>query len=133
MSRIWEAIKQARLERSQEKDATAAPDGQAAGPLERRSRLRHAHQADLLVYGSGEDKQPFHEEGATVDASDYGCRLVLDTAVAPGQRLFLTNTGNQAEQECRVVHVSHREHGKIRVGVEFSQSARNFWNSSATQ
>ncbi len=133
MSRIWEAIKQARQERSDRASEIDAGRGHALTPPERRSGLRRAHQADLLVYGSGEDKQPFHEEAATVDASDSGCLLLLDMPVTPGQRLFLTNTGNQAEQECRVVHVSRRAQGKIRVGLAFSHSAGQFWNLAVHQ
>src|SRR5271170_4963407 len=118
MSRIWEAIKQARRERSQEETGEREAGREDRWlPAERRSVMRRAHQADLLVYGSGEDKQPFHEEASTVDASDNGCLLVLHSVVAPGQRLFLTNAGTQAEQECRVVHVSRRAQGPLRVGV----------------
>ena len=130
MSRIWEAIKQARLERSQRRSRGSAarrPQG------ERRANSRRAHEAELLVYGSGDDAQPFHEGAPTVDASDTGCLLMLETPVAPGQRLFLTNATNQAEQECRVVHVSEREHGKIRVGVEFRQAAHHFWALAESQ
>ena len=134
MSRIWEAIKQARRERSQEE----AGEPQAGRdepwmPVERRSFMRRSHQADLLVYGSGEDKQPFHEEAATLDASDNGCLMVLHTIVAPGQRLFLTNAGTQAEQECRVVHVNRRAQGTLRVGVEFSHPVSHFWNLAGTR
>jgi hypothetical protein len=128
LSRIWDAIKQAQRERSRDgagERATGREEGRT--PSERRSGLRHAHEAALLVYGSGADKQPFHEEAQTVDANENGCLLVLEKAVAPGQRLFLTNVRNQAEQECRVVHVGRRARGKIRVGVEFSRAARNFW------
>jgi len=128
MSRIWEAIKQARRERSLgETGERQAGREETWLPAERRSVMRRAHQADLLIYGSGEDKQPFHEEAATLDASDHGCLLVLHTIVAPGQRLFLTNAGTQAEQECRVVHVNRRAQGTLRVGVEFSQPASHFW------
>ena|ERR1700679_1865552 len=125
MSRIWEAIKQARWQRSQE-DANATSPRRERGQ-ERRAAFRHAHQAEILLYGLDADKQPFHEEVATIDANDNGCLLVSETVMTPGQRLFLTNTRNQAEQECRVVHVSGRLRGKVRVGVEFSQPAHHFW------
>ena len=98
---------------------------------ERRTVSRQPHQAPLLVYGSGADAQPFHEEAETIDANENGCLMVLEKALTPGQRLFLTNARNQAEQECRVVHVGHRTHGRARVGVEFSTP--NFWNPAGTR
>ncbi|MGD0957129.1 MAG: PilZ domain-containing protein [Candidatus Acidiferrales bacterium] len=119
---IWEALKQAQRQRSLASTATS--------DLDRRRSLRQPHAATLLVYGSGADKQPFHEEAETINTSEHGCELALDTCVARGQRLFLTNTCNQAEQECRVVYVSRRGRGKIRVGVAFPAPAPEFWRVS---
>jgi PilZ domain len=130
MSRIWEAIKQARWQRA--RNDAAADSTRREGERERRSAFRHVHQAEILLYGLDGDRQPFHEEVATIDASDHGCLLVSETAMTPGQRLFLTNTRNHAEQECRVVHVSGRLRGKIRVGVQFSQAAHHFWAPAGT-
>jgi hypothetical protein len=50
--------------------------------------------------------------------------------VSCGQRLFLTNTRNQAERECRVVHVGRRVRGKARVGVTFLAPSPDFWRLS---
>jgi hypothetical protein len=121
LSRIWEALKQAQAQRS--KPRAKALD------RERRRSLRRPLAAPLLVYGSGADKQPFHEEAETINASENGCQLALDTSVARGQRLFLTNTRNQAEQECRVVHASRRGKGKTCVGVAFLAAAPEFWRA----
>jgi hypothetical protein len=130
LSRIWEALRQA--ERQKARSAEGAAAGDRAGenaPLEadRREGLRHAHSVSLLIYGSDADKQPFHEEAETIDAHENGCSLTLETLVERGQRLFLTNMRNQAEQECRVVHVGKRAHGKARVGIEFVAPAPRFW------
>ena len=84
----------------------------------------------LIVRGQSADKQPFHEEVETINASEHGCQLALDTCVARGQRLLLTNTRNQAEQECRVIHASRRGRSKIRVGVAFPAPAPEFWRTS---
>jgi hypothetical protein len=81
----------------------------------------------LLIYGSNSDRQPFHEESETIDANENGCLLLLENIVARGQRLFLTNTRNQAEQECRVVYIAKRSAGKARVGVEFLKPSPQFW------
>jgi hypothetical protein len=117
LSRIWQALKQAERERV----ADTAHDH------DRRGGLRHQHQVSLLIYGSDADKQPFHEEAETIDAHDQGCSLSMETVVADGQRLFLTNMRNQAEQECRVVHVGKRVQGRARVGLEFVAPTPEFW------
>lgn len=130
MSRIWEALKQAERQRSRAngRDAESSrSNGRGIEESDRRSDLRHPHQATLLVYGSDVDKQPFHEETETLDANDEGCLLALETVVVHGQRLFLTNMRTQAELECRVVHVGQRIKGKTRVGVAFSSPAPDFW------
>ena len=140
MSRIWQALKQAEAERARVVTAQNAPsieesesEGRSFGPLdsshadERRKGLRHAHDVVVLVYGSGAGKHPFHEECETIDANDRGCLLTLESAVSRGQRLFLTNTGNQAELECRVVYIGRRVEGKARVGIEFLKPSPEFW------
>jgi hypothetical protein len=130
MSRIWDAIKQARRQRLE--NAGSGNESRLARP-ERRAAVRRAHRADVLIYGLHADRQPFHEQVPTIDDTERGCLLVSETTVTPGQRLFLTNTGNQAEQECRVVHVSERVHGKIRVGIAFPVAASHFWNPAETR
>jgi hypothetical protein len=128
LSRIWEALKQA--EQPGARAAGRAPGSEEDHSDERRKRLRHAHAVPLLVYGADVNKQPFHEETQTIDANEDGCLLAIETAVANGQRLFLINMRNQAEQECRVVRVGRRVRGQIRVGVEFLRPAPHFWRAS---
>jgi hypothetical protein len=130
LSRIWDALKQAERQRSRSGDRAAAVDranNSAQTDADRREGLRHAHNVSLLIYGSDADKQPFHEEAETIDAHENGCSLALETVVVRGQRLFLTNMRNQAEQECRVIHVGRRVHGKARVGIEFVTPTPQFW------
>ena len=131
MSRIWEALKQAQQERSRERPAPAEdPAGASVDPAadsDHRHGLRHPHVVPVLVYGSGLDKQPFHEEVDTVDAGENGCLLVIETSVVRGQRLFLTNTRTQAEQECRVVHTRTLPSGKMRIGLVFCAPSPRFW------
>jgi hypothetical protein len=140
MSRIWQALRQAEQERARatvpqpgpdieemEREPVADESSLGAKDSERRKGLRHTHETTLLVYGSDAEKQPFHEHSETIDANEEGCLLTLGSAVSRGQRLFLTNTRNQAEQECKVVYVGRRTRGKIRVGVEFTHPAPHFW------
>jgi hypothetical protein len=151
MSRIWQALRTAERERAHarasqpgggdivtipdidsatsvapEEEASVAPSIQELDVDQRRG-LRHAHETIVLVYGSGLDKQPFHEESETIDANENGCLLSLASEVARGQRLVLTNMRNSAEQECRVVYVGRKNEGKVRVGVEFVKPAPHFW------
>jgi hypothetical protein len=129
LSRIWEALKQAQRERSRERESAAATE--EANDQDHRTGLRHPHIVPVLVYGSSVDKQPFHEEVNTIDAGEHGCLIVLETPVVRGQRLFLTNTRTQAEQECRVVHARALGSGKTRVGLVFVTPAPRFWLHSS--
>lgn len=128
MSRIWEAIKQAERQRSLSR---LGGRGEKPVPLvpDRRRILRHGYSVQVLVYGSDVEKQPFHEQAETVDANKDGCLLALESIVARGQRLFLINMRNQAEQECRVAHVGERAQGRARVGIEFVHPASYFWRT----
>jgi hypothetical protein len=130
VSRIWQALKQAERDRNRSVEsapAAHAPTDSVHEGDDRRGGLRHTHQVSLLIYGSDADKQPFHEEAETIDAHENGCSLNMESSVVDGQRLFLTNMRNQAEQECRVVHVGKRVRGKARVGIEFTAPAPQFW------
>jgi len=138
VSRIWDALKEA------EKDkARANPRGRSGHPLkdgaDRRKSARWNQPVPVLIYGSDADKQPFHEETETLDINEDGCAFPLETHVVRGQALFLTNTRNQAERECRIVHIGKRLHGKCRVGVNFLRPGTNpslpghspdFWQES---
>ncbi|MFZ3201961.1 MAG: hypothetical protein ACLQMT_02595 [Candidatus Acidiferrales bacterium] len=128
MSRIWEAIKRAERQRSRASLAARAENLAPCAP-DRRKILRYAYFMPVLVYGSDVDKQPFHEQVETIDANKNGCLLALDSIVARGQRLFLINMRNQAEQECRVAHVGERAQGRARVGIEFLHPASYFWRA----
>jgi hypothetical protein len=130
LSRIWDALKQAERQRSRLGDrapAAARASDSAQKGTDRRGNLRHEYNVTLLIYGSDADKEPFHEEAETIDAHENGCSLTLEAVVARGQRLYLTNMRNQAEQECRVIHVSRRVRGKARVGIEFVVPSPQFW------
>jgi hypothetical protein len=131
LSRIWEALKHAQQERSRGRSAPANDASDSIADPDRRLGLRHPHIVRVLVYGSGVDKQPFHEEVDTIDAGLSGCLLVIETPVVRGQRLFLTNTRTQAEQECRVVHSHVLSSGKTRVGLVFCAPSPHFWLRSS--
>ncbi len=129
MSRIWNALKEAERERARASLRRRAETLEKETG-ERRPSPRSVHRVPVLVYGSDSEKQPFHEEAYTLDVNDCGCLLSLATLVSTGQRLVLTNTRNQAEHECRVVHVGKRANGKAHISVEFLRPAPEFWLDS---
>lgn len=128
MSRIWNALKQAEEERARAPrgrvhTAERVPDSSD----ENSGVFRSKREFSLLVYGSGVDKQPFHEEAQAREANEAGCSISLETPVALGQRLYLVNANNQDEVECRVIRVGKLVQGKRQVGVEFLRAAPRFW------
>jgi|HubBroStandDraft_5_1064220.scaffolds.fasta_scaffold142990_2 hypothetical protein len=124
VSRILDAMKQSEKERLRENKKSRAEKPQNDG-ADRRKSKRWAQPVPVLVYGSDTEKQPFHEKAETIDINDDGCQLALESAVAAGQHLFLTNMRNRLERECVVVHVAKRVHGKARVGVNFLRPLRD--------
>jgi hypothetical protein len=143
MSRIWQALRQAERERRglgpeegpdieqmEREPLSDEEEPRLTRGSDRRKEERAYHQTTVLVYGSDAEKQPFHEQCETVDANETGCLLMLASGVSRGQRLFLTNMRNQAEQECRVVHVGRKVQGKTRVGIEFVRPAPLFWRKA---
>ena len=128
MSRIWDALKAAQPFRAR---ASQRRNEEHPGPQRRDQRTTRRVQLNvpLFVYGSNSDNQPFHEEAYTLDLNDGGCLVSLVTEVVPGQRLCLTNTENQAERECRVIHISKRVQGRLHIGIGFLQSGPQFWEN----
>ncbi len=128
VSRIWDALKAAEQHRARAIERTEERELET-----HRGDRRHSKRVELnvplFVYGANVFKQPFHEEAFTLDLNDGGCLMSLAEEVFLGQRLCLTNTENQAERECRVVHVSKRFQGRLRIGVTFFQADPEFWQS----
>jgi hypothetical protein len=136
VSRIWEALKEAEKDKARSRNASghAKKDGR-----ERRKSARWAQPVPVLIYGSDAERQPFHEETETLDINEDGCAFSLETTVVRGQALFVVNMRNQAERECRVVHIGKRASGKTRVGINFLKPGTNpslpghdpdFWQNS---
>jgi hypothetical protein len=136
VSRIWEALKEAEKDKARSRQSRGIPKKDGS---ERRKSERWAQLVPVLIYGSDADKQPFHEETETLDINEDGCAFPLNTPVVRGQALFITNMRNQAERECRVVHIGKRANGKTKVGINFLKPGTNpslpghdpdFWQNS---
>ncbi|HYA89834.1 MAG TPA: PilZ domain-containing protein [archaeon] len=128
MSRIWDALKEAEHEKSRE-GSHGRSTHSAKSTSERRRSKRALQFVPVLVYGSDAEKQPFHEEAETLEVSEHGCLLSMESEVSRGQRLFLSNMSNQEEQECRVVHVGRRVRAKAKVALEFLRPSPRFWRN----
>jgi PilZ domain len=126
LSRIWNALRQAEKDRAREA-RSRAPSKVESEPVNRRKSPRSKPPVTLLVYGSGVDKQPFHEQADILNANERGCLISLESQVARGQRLFLVNLSNQDELECRVVRLGKLQQGKRQVALEFLRPAPEFW------
>jgi PilZ domain len=132
VSRIWRALREAESYKARSTPRASTTRSsiyeiRSREAADRRSSKRTIQTILLLVYGSDEDKQPFHEESETLDIAENGCSFLIEAPVSAGQRLFLANTVNQAELQARVVHVGRRSRGKARIGVEFLRAAPEFW------
>ena len=131
MSRIWDALKEAEQEKARRQGGEIfdkpREKSSEKNPHERRGSRRKLLRVPVLVYGRDAEQQPFHEEAYTLEVNENGALMSLEAAVARGQRLFLVNMRNQAEQECRVIRVGRPIRGKAQVAIQFCDPAPHFW------
>jgi hypothetical protein len=95
-----------------------------------RAGKRMSLHVPVLVYGWSHDESSFHEETSTVLVNASGGLLTLNSKVALGDTIFITNKATRQEQECRVAYVASDAHGKLRVGASFKRPAPHFWRIS---
>ena len=76
----------------------------------------------------GTDKrEPFSESTKTVMVHGNGAVIKLNSALAPGQLLFLTNERTKKEVVCQVVKSKNRRNVSGYVELEFTEPALGFW------
>jgi hypothetical protein len=126
MSKLFEALKHAEMVRSGKVTANSPGDAAVEVPDRRRSR-RWSLDVPVYVYGHGPGKEPFHEEAHTLHVNANGALLLLSVPVRNGQKLYLTNTLTQKEQDCQVVFLGTKRSRTIEAGVAFSLSNPDFW------
>jgi len=123
MSKIFEALKRAELLRAQR------PDTQTVGPsavtyTDRRISNRTYVRIPLFIYGHTPGGDPFYEETYTIAVNGAGGLISMTSGVQPGQRLVITNEGNDQTQECVVVSIA--PYGSY-VGLKFPTPTPQFW------
>jgi hypothetical protein len=126
MSRIFEALKHAQLVRAGKISAQSPAAGAVEVPDRRRSR-RWTLDIPVYVYGHGQGKEPFHEEAHTLHVNANGALLLLSVPVKKGQKLLLTNTLTQREQDCRVVFIGTKRSRTVEAGIAFPLTNPDFW------
>jgi hypothetical protein len=131
MSRIFEALRHAELVRSGKAESLAPAADAVEVPDRRRSR-RWSIDIPVYVYGHGSGKETFHEEAHTLHISANGALLLLSVPIRKGQKLLLTNTLNQREQDCQVVFLGTRRTRTVEAGVVFLSPHPDFWQVPAT-
>jgi len=85
----------------------------------------------VLVYGRGEDEEPFQEETNVRVLNLRGGLITLVTRVEPGQHLVLLNLATEEDQPCRVAFVCEQHLDRSIVGIQFCRFAQEFWHIDA--
>ena len=76
----------------------------------------------------GSDKrEPFSESTKTVLVFGNGAVIRLQSSVAPGQLLFLTNEKTKKEVVCQVVKSKNYQNVSGYVELEFTEPVAGFW------
>ena len=81
----------------------------------------------VLVYGRGEDEEPFQEETTVRVLNLRGGLITLATRVEPGQHLVLINLATEEDHPCRVAFVGELHLGRNIIGIQFCRFAQEFW------
>ena len=123
MSKIFETLKRVEMWRAERK-ATKAAGASTVGGTDRRMTSRIYVHIPLFIYGYTPAGDPFHEESHTIAVNGAGGLISMTSGVLPGQRLVVTNEGNDQTQECVVVSV--RSYGS-QIAVKFPNPMPQFW------
>src|SRR5271170_5038178 len=118
----------------------AAPDALSARPTSAAAPSNEAAskpqpvalEVSVTVNGArtldGSDKrEPFSESTKTVLVFGNGAVIRLQSSVAPGQLLFLTNEKTKKEVVCQVVKSKNYKNVSGYVELEFTESVVGFW------
>ena len=124
MSKIFEALKRAEWLRTERKTNNTVGEA-SSRDADRRMTTRIYVRIPLFIYGYTPAGDPFYEETYTIAVNEGG-GLISPTScgVQPGQRLVVTNEGNDQTQECIVVSVRPRDR---HIALKFPHPIPQFW------
>jgi hypothetical protein len=106
---------------------TKMTETSTAEHTDRRATNRIDAHIPLFVYGSLLSGDPFYEETITISINGTGGLILMVSSVQPGQRIMLTNQGNDQTQECVVVSVATQPAGSY-VAFKFPTPMPQFWH-----
>jgi hypothetical protein len=126
MSRIYDAIKNARESRSKSGLNQTDVLGEMELP-ERRIAPRLELDIDLTVYGHSDEAGTFYEQATAISGNANGGVFLVAIPVTEGQELLLINNRASQEQICTVVGVRIRDIRTSEVSANFPQPNDEFW------
>ena len=97
---------------------------------DRRATSRIDVHLPLFIYGSLPGGDPFYEETFTISINGTGGLILMASSVQPGQRIMITNQGNDQTQECVVASVTAQPAGNY-VAFKFPTLMPQFWHGLA--
>jgi hypothetical protein len=118
--------KLSRVNALQGKD-TKMIEAPTAEHTDRRATSRIDAHLPLFIYGSLLSGDPFYEETCTISINGTGGLILMASSVQPGQRIMVTNQGNDQTQECVVVSVAAQPAGSY-VAFKFLTPMPQFWH-----
>ncbi len=81
----------------------------------------------VLVYGRGDDEEPFQEETEVRRLNFRGGLITFATTAFPSQQLILMNVVTEEDQRCRVAFVGEQHLGRSMIGIQFNWLTQKFW------
>jgi hypothetical protein len=97
------------------------------GHIERRRTPRVYVHIPIFVYGHTPEGDPFHEETWTISINGGGGLISMSSRVQPGQRLAVTNQGNDQTEQCIVVSVTAGWTDGGKIALKFPTPMPQFW------
>jgi hypothetical protein len=99
----------------------------SADRKDRRGTRRVCVHIPVFVYGRTLGGDPFHEETHTILVNGNGGLISMSSRVRPGQRLVVTNQGNDQTEQCVVVSVGARAKDRNNIALKFPARIPQFW------
>jgi hypothetical protein len=130
MSKIFHALKLDQFFRAKRQNKDPKLIGTSfLNHKDRRMTARIHVDVPLFVYGYTPGGTTFYEETHTIEINGGGGLVSMTSRVQPGQRLAVTNEGNEQTQECVVVSVrAQLAHGN-HIALKFPTPMPQFWQA----
>jgi hypothetical protein len=126
MSRIFDALKRVEWLRTKRKNTAPATASTSAFTERRKSSRIHVH-VPVFMYGYTPSGNPFYEQAYTIVINGAGGLISTASSAQPGQRLVVTNEGNDETQECVVVSVEAQRARNNKIALKFPTPMPQFW------